>query len=563
MPTANHDIVSRLESSFSVIGHSIQSLKQCSNKDFSTLAHSFEHSVKAVTELLQLAKSIFSTVDSASAERIIGDVKDLYYKNEAVLCQVRASQLKITEHKTGSDFLQNLFQVYLENCTQDLKTFSTLGKGMFYTEKNQDHKQVTEILDQMAPLADHISSLMKRLYALQMKLKAEYDQALIFFTDESFQTLGFIDEPFVEAEREFVKKQRLVTESYSVFAQREKSHSSCLSDIVTNLQYNDIINQKIEHVSEIITDVSLKLKHVGFSNEDNDFALPNVHKAVELQSAQLVQINVDYQEAVKVIFRRLAELSENAADISLLTHVFYSKHGRSNSFFSDLSQHLVLPDKYFSVVSSAFKVLDKFIQNTGPLTEELSILSKQINKQRQEFMELLQVIHNSALEKEASLRLLLSKVGENLSYVTDTVACFVIASEKTIETAHSESYSLDDIESAYDRLIKSMQQHEYNTLANISKATEIAGMVQKELDGLLKGVSYYSVFDVEIEHISDELNNIITLLDQSLGEDFMIDESFFASLKQYYTMKSEHDVHDTVLLLSSNEENNFDDVEFF
>ncbi len=563
MSAATQDIVTRLEGSFSVIGQSIQSLKQCSNKDFTTLTHSFEHSVKSVTELLKLAKSIFSTVDSASAEKIIGDVKDLYYKNEAVLCQVRASQLKITEHKTGSDFLQNLFLVYLENCTQDLKTFSTLGKGMFFAEKNPDHKQVSEILDQMAPLAEHIATLMKQLYSLQVKLKTEYDQALDFFTDESFQTLGFIDEPFVEAEREFIKKQRLVTESYSVFAQREKSHSCCLSDIVTNLQYNDIINQKIEHVSEIISDVSLRLKHVGFSNEEDDFALPNVHKAVELQSAQLVQINVDYQEAVKVIFRRLAELSENAADISLLTHVFYSKHGRSNSFFSDLSQHLVLPEKYFTVVSSAFTVLDRFINNTVPMTEELRSLSLQIDEQRQIFMELLNLIHNSALDKEASLRLLLSKVGENINYVANTVTSFVFAAEKTIETAHSESYSLKDIQSAYNKLIANMQQYEKETLTNISIATDIAGKVQKDLDGLLKGVSYYSVFDVEIEHISDELNNIISLLDQSVDEDFMVDESFFASLKQYYTMKSEHDVHDTVLLLSPNGENNFDDVEFF
>ncbi len=91
MSAATQDIVTRLEGSFSVIGQSIHSLKQCSNKDFTTLTHSFEHSVKSVTELLKLAKSIFSTVDSASAEKIIGDVKDLYYKNEAVLCQVRAS----------------------------------------------------------------------------------------------------------------------------------------------------------------------------------------------------------------------------------------------------------------------------------------------------------------------------------------------------------------------------------------------------------------------------------------------------------------------------------------
>lgn len=563
MSTATYDIVTSLEGSFSEIGHSIQSLKQCSNKDFSILTHSFEQSVKSVTELLNLAKSIFSTVDSASAERIIGDVKDIYYKNESVLCQVRASQLKITEHKTGSDFLQNLFLVYLENCTQDLKTFSTLGRGMFFAEKNPDHRQVAEILEQMSPLADQISQLMRNLYALQVKLKAEYDRALIFFTDESFQTLGFIDEPFVEAEREFVKKQRLVTESYSVFALREKSHSSCLSDIVTNLQYNDIINQKIEHVSEIISDVSLRLKHVAFTNNENDFALPNVHKAVELQSAQLVQINVDYQEAVKVIFRRLAELSENAEDISLLTHVFYSKHGRTNSFFSDLAQHLVLPDKYFTVVSSAFSVLDQFVANTVPMVDELRILSKQICEQRQIFIDLIGLIHNSAVDKEASLRLLLSKVGENLNYIANTVSCFVTASEKTIETAHSESYSLSDIQSAYDRLISNMQKYELDTLSNISRATDIAVNVQKDLDGLLKGVSYYSVFDIEIERISAELNNIITLLDQSVGEDFMVDESFFASLKQYYTMKSEHDVHDTVLLLSPTGENNYDDVEFF
>ncbi len=563
MAADTSNIVSRLEASFSVIGHSIVSLKECSNKDFTILTRSFENSVKSVTDLLRIAKSIFVTVDSANAEKIIGDVKNLYYKNEAVLYQVRAAQMKITEHKTGSDFLQNLYLVYIENCAQDLKTFSTLGKGMFFAEKNIDHKQVAEILEQMSPLAEQLAVLMKQLYVLQKALRAEYDQALDFFTDESFQTLGFIDEPFVEAEREFIKKQRLVTESYSVFAQREKSHSCCLSDIVTNLQYNDIINQKIQHVSEIITDVSLRLKHVGFSNDEDDFGLPNVHKAVELQSAQLVQINVDYQEAVKVIFRRLSELSENAADISLLTHVFYSKHGRENSFFCDLSQHLKLPDKYFSVVESAFGVLEQFVSRTEPMVSRLRTLSIQIDEQRGIFMNLLNLIHNSAIDREASLRLLLSKVGENLNYVADTVAHFTVVAEKTIETAHYESYSLAEIKQSYENLIAGMQQYEQDTLLNIGTATDIALSVQKDLDGLLKGVTYYSVFDTEIDHISAELNTIISLLDQSVGEDFLVDESFFASLKQYYTMKSEHDVHDTVLLVSPNGDNNFDDVEFF
>ncbi len=563
MDSNKQSIVNQLEGSFSVIGKSILSLKSCSNSDFTTLTHCFEKSVISVTQLLNIAKSIFARVDIASTERIINEIKDLFYKNEAVLCQIRASQLKISEHKTGSDFLQNLFLVYLENCTQDLKTFSTLGKGMFISDKSIDFKNIASIIDQMSPIANHTSKLMKRLYSMQQNMRTEYDKALDFFTDESFQTLGFIDEPFVEAEREFKKKQKLVTDSYSVFAQREKSHSTCLSDIVTNLQYNDIINQKIQHVSEIITDVSLRLKHVSYSNEDCNFGLPNVHKAVELQSAQLVQINVDYQEAVKVIFRRLAELSDNASDISLLTHVFYSKHGRENSFFSDLSQHLKLPEKYFSIVSSAYSVLEQFAQNTESMIDELRLLSQEIDAQRHLFMNLLELIHNTTIDKEASLRLLLSKVSENINYVADTVSSFVIIAEQTVESANTESYSLENIKLSYDNLIGNMVENEKDTLLNIYKTTEIATVIQKDLDGLLKGVSYYSVFDTEIEQISKELNNIISLLEHSVGDDFMVDESFFESLKQYYTMKSEYDVHDTVLLLSPNGENNFDDVEFF
>jgi RNAse (barnase) inhibitor barstar len=563
MAADNRTIVKQLEDSFSTIGQSIHSLKECSNTDFTTLAHSFEVSVKSVSQLLTISKTIFSTVDAPSTESVINEIKDIFYKNEAVLCQIRASQLKLAEHKTSTDFLQHLFLVYLENCSQDLKTFSTLGKSMFMSDRSAENKNLIAILEQMAPIANQTSFLIRRLYALQQKIRVEYDTALDFFTDESFQTLGFIDEPFVEAEREYIKKQKLVTDSYSVFAQREKSHSSCLSDIVTNLQYNDIITQKIEHVSEIISDVSLRLKHVGYSNEDCQFGLPNVHKAVELQSAQLVQINIDYQEAVKTIFRRLSELSENASDIALITHVFYSKHGRENSFFSDLSQHLKLPANYFSIVSSAYKVLETFVQETSPMVQELKALSQEIDMQRQMFAQMHEVIHHSSIDREASLRLLLSKVSENINYIADTVLVFGGIAEKTIERANAESYSLDRIEKSYNQLMQNLQKQEEITLSNICKTTEIANAVQTDLDGLLKGVSYYSVFETEIEHISTELNTIISLLEQSVGEDFMVDESFFESLKQYYTMKSEHDVHDTVLLLTPSGDNNFDDIEFF
>lgn len=563
MTSDNRTIVKRLESSFSVIGNSIHSLKECSNTDFAILARSFEKSVKSVSQLLTISKSIFATVDTASTENVINEITNIFHRNEAVLSQIRASQIKLTEHKASSDFLQHLFLVYLENCAQDLKTFSTLGKGIFCSDKNSENKTITSILEQMAPLAQQTSSLIRQLYSIQQKMRIEYDKALDFFADESFLTLGFIDEPFVEAEREYIKKQNLVTDCYSAFAQREKSHTSCLSDIVTNLQYNDIITQKIEHVSEIISDVTLRLKHVGCSSDNLEFGLPNVHKAVELQSAQLVQINVDYQEAVKVIFRRLAELSENASDISQLTHVFYSKHGKGNSFFSDLARHIKLPDNYFVTVSSAYSVLDAFVSTTAPMAQELKSLSVQIDEQRNMFVKMLDVIQDSTIEKEASLRILLSKVGENIHYIADTVAGFGAISEKTIESAHSAPYPLDEIKNAYATLVGDLQKNEETTLLNIGKATEISNDVQADLDGLLKGVSYYSVFETEIEHISKELNTIISLLEQSVGDDFMVDESFFQSLKQYYTMKSEHDVHDTVLLLSPNGETGFDDVEFF
>jgi|GEM_PF-5696540 len=557
------NLVSKVQASFSSIERSIKNLKDCSNKDFKWLAGTFDQSVKSVKQLVDLSKSVFSIVEQESSAKLISDIENVFHLNESFLQEIRQFYLRIADLKSNTDFMQNLFLVYIESCIQDLKTFTLLGDNMVLSESYVKNSEVQTAIGNMAQYAFKSIHALKNIYAIQNSFREQIDCFVYYFNEESFQTIGFADHPCHEAEREFKKKQLLVEENSSIFAQRESSHSNAFSEIVTNLQYNDIISQKIEHVSEIISNVSVRLKHIKLGEKDLELTLPNVKKAVELQSAQLVQINIDYQEAVKVIFKRLEELSENAADIALLIQAFRSKQGRRKSYFSDLLQHLSLPEKYFETLKSVKKRLNESLQQAQDLYVDLDRASNTLVECINGFVENKDYLSKHVQLQDLSVGIVSGKVAENMSFVRNAVSHFNSQMLGVFKLGQKcENLSLEQLEDSYISLDNTISSFDTTLHGDIELATNIAETLQKDVDSLLEKVSYYSMFESEAEFISKEMNAIVQIL-QSANEDVAVDSDFFDSLKQYYTMKSEHDIHDTVLLLDGSGDNDFDDVEFF
>ena len=79
----------------------------------------------------------------------------------------------------------------------------------------------------------------------------------------------------------------------------------------------------------------------------------------------------------------------------------------------------------------------------------------------------------------------------------------------------------------------------------------------KQIKSSLQKVKYYDFFEKIIEEIIFELNNVYTKLRTNDSSNKTAQTSNIDQLKQNYTVKSQHKIHDTYI------NTNGDDVEFF
>ena len=92
-----------------------------------------------------------------------------------------------------------------------------------------------------------------------------------------------------------------------VLKQKIENSSKSIENIITHLQYQDIIKQKIDHIRkshlQIIDDLQESDQTVEHSGKDQDSSgkLKKIGDIAGLQTSQLMLVNKEYQQAIEVM----------------------------------------------------------------------------------------------------------------------------------------------------------------------------------------------------------------------------------------------------------------------
>ena len=118
--------------------------------------------------------------------------------------------------------------------------------------------------------------------------------------------------------------------------------SESIANIITNLQYHDIIRQKIEHVQSSHRGLLQNLTDFDPSNEAQHIDyLSRIRDLANIQAALLVRANKEYQRAIELITEKFRSISEDMANISMLcTELTQAQFNQDEIHFSDLCQKL-------------------------------------------------------------------------------------------------------------------------------------------------------------------------------------------------------------------------------
>ncbi|MBN1415382.1 MAG: hypothetical protein JW973_09795 [Bacteroidales bacterium] len=297
--------------------------------------------------------------------------------------------------------------------------------------------------------------------------------------------------------------------------------------IITYLQYQDIIKQKIEHVKHIHNEIINKLSVLVDKANEPDFKLTRaklflqIKEIAHLQSAQMIHANHEYHKAVEIITAEFLHLSDHIRDIHSL-HLSFSTPERivnDNDFDADLNirREANLYNE-IDAINNIFKLqTEGIIQRIANFSNCFTLIFKTCT----DFLHVINTIkqqHNMQNGNEsASIIIQMSTVAEEL---VKTITFIKSISEENMELTSmlQRKYEKEYLANGYE----SLQKQEVRMLSNAfreinylnrellqvcnTKATpfDITG----DLKDSIESVRYYEHFENEITHIISCLNEI-------------------------------------------------------
>ncbi len=552
---------------FSNIDNKLMSLHECSSDDFLKLNGDFK-------KLFNQSKLISENVNS---------VFDLYNKNENVelyneihrFYDQLKNQIEVFDNKivVTMKFMEELSNQLrfiffpIKNFIQNLMSLKYLIANLHvaipFTDKENTIvdriKTIENIINEVKQLTENIS---KNLNHLRKVAKISF---------LNFSQVKNQNEVNIEHLLNIVKSRINIVESKykenkdcipKIRKKIEKSAES-ISDIIKKLQYQDIIKQKMEHIQHTHKDLIRELeefesyrndeKHL---NEKAKFFL-RIRDIAGLQAAQLIQANKEYQSALEIIVNNFIKIGDNMSSISEMCGGINENESDSEvELFKEILDQISITEK---------SLIEKFDHNKK-LHKNVLIIDHQI-VQSEIYVSLFKKLNN-ALESE--MKSYLNEISEysltnnNIKESVNQVQQLnkdVVANGSKIEgltnrlaPINSRIYNFiteqgnltlntnfDKIKQVSARL--NLVREDVNLVLNDNR--KISSKVLEDIKKSISEIKYYDYFDNIIEEIIKELNTLNYNL--KVGEDGeeSKDENL-ERLKEYYTMETEHVIHDSI-----------------
>lgn len=584
-----------LRSLFSEIDTKITELYKCSASDFKQLNVYLKDYYKKTNIIFKNAFSIIETIGGGKSMELLKEF------NEA---QTSIRNLKFLLEEDNNENIQILekilakvilLTVTMKNFKQDLITYKFLATNFRLLSNYQDIEgKNTEAMMIWEKFTRYVKSLIP---SLENNLEILKDQLYITISKsrlnlkKSRSNIGNLMKDMEYCINILNQKNSESAESLPFLSQKTENSSKSIANIITNLQYHDIIRQKIEHIQKAHTQIITNLdeeKATGESGEKETIG-KNYHQLgsiAELQAAQLILVNKEYQIAIEDIINSFQQIGFDLTTVSNISHDFS---------FDNKSSELTLINEVKNKLDSGIDLLD--LNNIEDLQSDHQNLSAQIGLLAKDLNGI-----SESLTEISSLELL-DEARENKFSNDDEQIPKVISqlSSQSIEAAgklNNVIGAVTEIELLASGLKVASQKPDW---ANPLEKEQISLMVHvshildqldidhlslnellaqnknlseeilSEIKGTIQNVDYYDFFEKVIEEIIVKLNTInLKLKPEGLGSsgDKKID---LEDIKKLYTMKSERMVHqqvestadlsDDVDLFSTNQEE--DSVELF
>ena len=340
------------------------------------------------------------------------------------------------------------------------------------------------------------------------------------------------------------------------------SCSKSIAGIITNLQYQDIIRQKMEHIQSAHQDLMNELEQLRSRQEtDSEYwikMLVQIRDISALQSAQLVATNREYQAAIETIAKHFRDIASDMEQISEKCHDSLRASGEngSASAITDLLERLKRSGQTLADLSGCVPSLRSELRS---LTEEMGEMFTRAEMRSGRYQTMcgaVRSVHAKLLQQVNS--------EDNPSEVLSQMASVLEDLESFYGTVDAEGVALrghcQELERYQTQLEEEMplwkgfsdgaeRMHAIalNLAQTERESTELLGRIQSMSDKVshdthqaLAGIRYYDFFEGVIDDIISGLNTLSARIKSEVSGDVSSD---LEKLRSFYTMQSEHSVH--------------------
>ncbi|MEE4197899.1 MAG: hypothetical protein V2I54_09650 [Bacteroidales bacterium] len=562
--------VEEISTLFSSIDKNLISLHECSADDFLKLNSEFKIIYTKSKIIAENIHTVLNHFNDNNSQEFYCQVEQLYhslkarielfdYKLEIVI----DSFDKLSNHLRHiffpmKNYCQNLMSLkyLLANLNLNISHIKGTDKVVIEQQNQMASQKIDEIKKYSDLIVKNINHLQK-VSKLSIKNLQDIKQQKEFNFD---LWLSKIEHVLNALKDKYKRNKRLIP---GIIESSEKTTLS-VDDIIKKLQYQDIIQQKMEHIQQTHRDLIEELKAFEETHKDeshlNDLAkcFLRIRDIAGLQAAQLIHANKEYQGALEIIINQFLNIGDHMKYISEKgNEILYDENG------------LKLYDDIFHLFSSANEILDqKFIQNKT-INQDIDSLEDKIDTIDSSFrkLDLLSEDFNqlffNTLERlqELSVDDLNSK--KNIAQVKNLHSDIKNNYQKVYKIFHELKRIKKNFQESNEHNHQNRLTREYinqfdgfvNQIKesgdSIDKKLKVNQQVSREVIGIIKkaiaDIKYYKFFEKVIEEIITELNTINFKLKTDDQNSELSKEENLKKLKDYYTMHSEHQVHDQIL----------------
>jgi peptidoglycan hydrolase CwlO-like protein len=580
---------------FSDIDVKITALNECSAEDFLALNTNLKKFYKDAKVISDQTGQIYDIIAGNEHQKFFEELLGL---QESLNKRINMLKNKILKSIRGLEKMLtslNLVFVPLKNFNLNILTLNfllvNLKLNIAYSD-NEVVKPLAEIIDSVTneinklkiilPKISESLTMVKNVTRLSSGKLIEIRKKNILDID---RVTGQINDSVIMLK----DKQAVAAKKMPELTKRTESYFDSVNKIIMNLQYHDIIRQKMEHVQATHKNIIKELSTMDLTtNSDGTIDMSETAKQflqirdiAGVQVAQLINTNKEYQKAFAVIMRKFWDISEDMSVISQLCNEFVGNNDLTDSYYKDVQDRL----------RGTTTVLKRLITANEDFGDEIDTINQTIDEKHDKIDEIKSVYGNINDKIENILSTIASQSDTGLDRITEEVRQIVDTilenmndvvlffsqaqniSKKLQEINHEDSgneisNNLKELNNKISELLASIEDHNEKIEAILTNNSKLSLNLSSEIKSSVEQVKYYDFFEKIMLEIVSQLNTIYSKLDNNTLNMIKSNKAEnLKSLEERYTMESERIIHQQIINESADMEmppqEDDNDVEFF